>query len=76
MNRIRFAVSGPGAIAATDNGDATSFESFQSPDRNAFNGLALAVVRTHEGQPGPIAISAESDGLSGAALTVTATPGR
>ena len=35
-----FEISGPGEIVATDNGDATSFESFQAPERNAFNGLA------------------------------------
>jgi beta-galactosidase len=70
MNHIRFAVSGPGLIAATDNGDATSFDPFQGPERNAFNGLALAVVRTGGGPPGPIAISAESDGLSGATCSV------
>ncbi len=28
-NHIKFAISGPGEIVATDNGDATSFESFQ-----------------------------------------------
>jgi len=69
-NHIRFAVSGPGAVAATDNGDATSYEPFQAPERNAFNGLALAVLRAREGPPGPIVVSAESEGLSGATLTV------
>jgi hypothetical protein len=44
-NRIRFSIDGPGEIVATDNGDPTSFESFQSKERNAFNGLCLAIVR-------------------------------
>ena len=35
-NRISFSVSGPGEIVATDNGDPTGFESFQSKERNAF----------------------------------------
>jgi beta-galactosidase len=69
-NPIRFTVNGPGAIAATDNGDATSFEPFQSPGRNAFNGMALAILRAQKGASGPIVVSAESDGLSGATLTV------
>jgi len=34
-----------GEIVATDNGDPTSFESFQAPERKAFNGLALVIVR-------------------------------
>jgi len=47
----------PGEIIATDNGDATSFESFQSPERKAFNGLVLAIVRTKAGEPGPLTSS-------------------
>jgi beta-galactosidase len=49
-NRIHFDIEGPGEIVATDNGDPASFESFQSPDRNAFNGLCLAIVRGKPGQ--------------------------
>ncbi|HWY29332.1 MAG TPA: beta-galactosidase GalB, partial [Candidatus Acidoferrum sp.] len=32
-NHVRFTIDGPGEIVATDNGDATSFESFQAPER-------------------------------------------
>lgn len=71
-NRIRFRVEGPGDIVATDNGDPTSFESFQSPDRDAFNGLALVVIRARKGQPGKIVVHAEAEGLSGATTTLTA----
>jgi len=41
-NRVRFSIEGPGEIVATDNGDQTSLESFQSSERNTFNGLCLA----------------------------------
>ena len=44
-NHVHFDIDGPGEIVATDNGDATSFESFQSHERNAFNGLCLVIVR-------------------------------
>jgi len=57
-NHIQFQIEGPGEIVATDNGDATSFESFQAPERNAFNGLALVIVRTEPGQPGTIKLTA------------------
>jgi beta-galactosidase len=40
-NRIKFTLEGPGEIVATDNGDPTSFESFQSHERRAFNGFCL-----------------------------------
>jgi beta-galactosidase len=70
-NHVRFEIEGPGEIVATDNGDATSFESFQSPERNAFNGLALAIVRTKAGQPGTISVTAQSDGLKTGKIKIT-----
>jgi beta-galactosidase len=69
-NHIRFSVEGPGEIVATDDGDATSFESFQSPERNAFNGLALVIVRAKAGEKGPIIVKAESDGLQTARVKI------
>jgi beta-galactosidase len=62
-NRIHFDIEGPGEIVSTDNGDPTSFESFQSHDRKAFNGLCLAIVRGKPGQPGKIELIAKADGL-------------
>ena len=62
-HRIHFAVDGPGEIVATDNGDPTSFESFQSHQREAFNGLALVIVRARKGATGRITVTASSDGL-------------
>jgi len=69
---IHFTVEGPGEIVATDNGDATSFESFQSPDRRAFNGLALGIVRAKPAADGPITVNARSDGLTTGSLTIQA----
>jgi beta-galactosidase len=70
MNHIKFSISGPGEIVATDNGDATSFESFQAPDHNAFNGLALVIVRTKAGQPGTIVLTAQSQNLQSTKLSI------
>jgi beta-galactosidase len=72
-NALHFEIEGPGEIVATDNGDATSFQSFQAPERNAFNGLALAIVRAKTGRPGTIRLTALSDGLkTGTAVIVSA----
>jgi beta-galactosidase len=70
-NRVEFAVNGPGEIIATDNGDATSLESFQSPARNVFNGFAIAIVRAKAGQPGTFSLTAKSDGLKEATIKIT-----
>ncbi|MBB3221034.1 beta-galactosidase GalB [Pseudoduganella umbonata] len=69
-NRVKFTLTGPGDIIATDNGDPTSFESFQSRERNAFNGLALAIVRTRAGQAGKLVLTATAQGLGSAKVTL------
>ncbi|MBC8096790.1 MAG: DUF4982 domain-containing protein, partial [Akkermansiaceae bacterium] len=72
-NRIRFEVEGPGEIVATDNGDATSFESFQSKERNAYNGLALVIIRSKAGQAGTIRLTAQAEGLKPQSLSIKST---
>ncbi|MBN1845030.1 MAG: DUF4982 domain-containing protein [Sedimentisphaerales bacterium] len=42
---VSFTLSGPGAIAAVDNGDPASHESFQQPRRRAYHGQCLVVIR-------------------------------
>ncbi|WP_368565253.1 beta-galactosidase GalB [Pseudoxanthomonas sp. UTMC 1351] len=75
-NRIRFRVEGPGEIAATDNGDPTDMASFASHERNAFNGVALAIVRSLPGKSGTITLHAESDTLQGTSTTLRVVDGR
>jgi beta-galactosidase len=71
-NRIRFKVEGAGKIIATDNGDATSFESFASHERKAFSGRCLVIVGGLPGQSGAIKVIAESDGLVASSATIKA----
>jgi beta-galactosidase len=70
-NRIEFTVIGPGDILAVDNGDPTNLESFQSPGRNAFNGLCLVVIRSRRGTAGPIKLRAQSPGLAASEISIT-----
>jgi len=63
-NEVHFDVEGPGEIVATDNGDATSFESFPSHDRKAFNGMCVVIVRGKPGQAGKIKVTAKAEGLA------------
>ncbi|MBN2180904.1 MAG: DUF4982 domain-containing protein [Sedimentisphaerales bacterium] len=69
-NLIRFSVSGPGEIVATDNGDPTDFTIFSSPNRKVFNGLALVIIKAKRNQSGSVVIAAESDGLPRATCTI------
>ena len=70
-NRVSFSITGPGEIVATDNGDATDLERFQSKERNTFNGLALAIIRS-TGEPGSIVLKGESPGLQPAEVKIRA----
>lgn len=71
-NRVTFTISGPGEIVATDNGDPTCLESFKLPERDAFNGLCLAIIRTKRGEPGEISVTATADGLTEASVMIWA----
>jgi beta-galactosidase len=72
-NRISFSITGPGEIVATDNGNAIDLEPFQSKERNAYNGLALAIIRS-TGEAGSIVLKAESPGLQSASVKLRSRP--
>jgi beta-galactosidase len=63
-NRIRFEITGPGEIIATDNGDPADLEAFPSKDRKAYSGMAIVIVRARAGVTGQIKITAQSPGLT------------
>jgi beta-galactosidase len=67
---IRFSLEGPGEIVATDNGDAANMVSFASPERAAFNGRCLVIIRRKKGQTGTIKLQAQSNGLTTATLAL------
>ncbi len=68
-NRIELTTVGAGDLIATDNGDPTSVEPFQTNKRKAFNGLALGIIRSQE-QTGQITLKAKSRGLKGCEVVV------
>jgi beta-galactosidase len=59
---ISFQVSGPGVIAAVDNGDNASHELFQTNSRQAYQGECVAFVKA-TGAPGKITVIASATGL-------------
>jgi len=67
---IKFEIKGPGEIVVTDNGDPTNFIPFPSHEREAFNGLALVIIRSKSGDSGSITVTAESPGLEEAQVVV------
>ncbi|KAK0614757.1 glycoside hydrolase superfamily [Immersiella caudata] len=71
-NAITFSVQGPGEIVTTDNGDPTDMVAFPSPERKAFGGLALAIVRAKAGSSGKITVTASAKGLVSAEVVLEA----
>jgi beta-galactosidase len=69
---VTFAITGPGTIVAVDSGSMTQ-ESFRGNTRNAFGGVAYALVQATGA--GAITVTATSSGLTAGTATITATDG-
>ena len=68
-NTIEFKIEGEGILLGTDNGNPQDKTQMKSKLRNAFNGLALAVVQSTE-KSGSIRLTAVSEGLKADVLQV------
>jgi beta-galactosidase len=68
-NLITFSVIGTAEVIATDNGDATSRETFLTNKRKAYNGLVLAVIRANK--RGKITLEATAEKLTGVKVELT-----
>jgi beta-galactosidase len=68
-NLIEFKVEGEGILIGTDNGNPMDKTQMKSKQRNAFDGLALAVIQSTE-KSGNIRITAISANLKDAVLQV------
>jgi beta-galactosidase len=73
-NLVHFDVTGAGTIAGVDNGNAATEEPFQADHRKAFNGLALLIVRSKEGETGKIRVVASSKDLTEGTTEITTQP--
>jgi beta-galactosidase len=67
---VTFSISGPGVIVAVDSGSQTQ-ETFRGNTRNAYQGLAFALVRATGA--GTITLTATSGGLTLGTTTLTGT---
>jgi beta-galactosidase len=68
-NLIQFKVDGDAFIAAVDNGDPVSHDSFKANNRKAFHGLALAILQAKQ-KVGKVTFTATSEGLQPQSITV------
>lgn len=68
---VRFHIEGPAALAAVGSGDPSSLESFQQPQRKAWRGRGLVILRS-TGGAGRVRVTASGDGLSSASVEIEA----
>ena len=71
-NRVHVTVEGEGLLAGLDNGDSTDYEPYKGDCRRLFSGKLLAIIAPSL-TAGTITITASSDGLTSASLTVNTT---
>ena len=70
---ITFEASGPGVIAAVDDADNASHESFQTNSRHAFQGECVAFVKANAAS-GKITLTATAPGLKSDSIVIEASP--
>jgi beta-galactosidase len=71
--RVHFAVTGPVNIIAVDNGNLFDHDPFHATDRKLYDGHALAILRA-TASSGNITLTATTEGLPPATITLKATP--
>jgi len=67
---VTFAIDGPAEIAGIGNGNPLSMEPFGPPQHSLFYGKAMLVLRSIEGEPGTVNITAESNGYQSARVRI------
>ncbi len=72
-SEIKFTVSGPGEVVATDNGSILDHESFLLPQHHFYSGRAVAIVRATSSS-GAIHVHAAASGLAGGDVQLTVAP--
>ena len=68
-NRVHVTVEGEGLLAGLDNGDSTDYEPYKGDCRRLFSGKLLAIIAPTL-NAGTITVTASSDGLKDAVLTL------
>ena len=69
-NFVKFEIEGPGIIVGVGNANPVSLESYQLPQRKAWQGRCMLVVKS-TGKPGAIHVKATSTGINSSELTLT-----
>ena len=70
-NLIKFEIEGPGSFAGLGNANPRSLESYQSPERKAWQGKCLVIIKAST-SPGIIKLKAISEGMNATSININA----
>jgi beta-galactosidase len=70
---VHFAVTGPAAVIAVDNGNMTDHDPFQATQRKLYDGNVVALVRA-SGSSGKVTVTASADGVAAGSVALTTAP--
>jgi len=68
-NEVQFTIAGPGTVAGVGNANPVSLESYQLPQRKAWKGRCLVIVKSSD-KSGPITLTATVNGLKPASIII------
>ncbi|HMG68518.1 MAG TPA: DUF4982 domain-containing protein, partial [Chitinophagaceae bacterium] len=68
-NLVQFTIDGPGTIVGVGNANPMNVESYQQPQRKAWQGRCIVVVKTTN-KPGKITLKAKAEGLKPVAIAI------
>ena len=69
-NSVRFQVEGPAEIAGVDNGNPRSLAPFKADYVQVFYGKAMLILRSREGNPGKVRVTASGNGLQEGRISI------
>ena len=68
-NLVTFEIEGPGEIVAVGNANPVSLESYQQPQRKAWQGKCLVIIKSGK-ESGSISLTARSENLESATINI------
>ena len=76
MDRIRFSVDGPARLVGLGNGDPLGMDCFTDDTHPLFYGKAVAILRSRRGETGTVTLTASSEDVGDASVTVRCVVGK
>jgi beta-galactosidase len=70
-NLVKFEIDGPGTIAGVGNANPISLESYQQPERKAWHGKCLVIIKSGT-SAGTIKLTATSEGMTPVSVNIQA----